>query len=100
MAAAAMDWIAPPDWVTPQAGMFVAQATDGPFTSRVLEGTWCLFRLSTGYAASGVLGVPRADSTKQLTATQGSSMSRNEMVADNDHGNRHAGIEFLAELYT
>ena len=97
---AAIDWIAPPDWVTPRAGMFVAQATEDPLTSRVLEGTWCLFRLSTGYAARGVSDVPRDDRTKQLTATQGSSMSRNEMVADNDRDNRHAGIEFLAELYT
>jgi DUF2075 family protein len=98
IAVAAIDWIAPPDWVTPQTGMFVAQATDGPLTPRVSEGTWCLFRLSAGYAESGVSGIPRADSTKQLTATQGSSMSRSEMVADNDRGNRRAGIEFLAEL--
>ena len=97
---AAFDWIAPPDWITPQAGMFVARATEGLFTPGVPNGTWCLFRLSAGYAASGVSGVPRADSTKQLTANQGSSMSRNEMVADNEHHHRYAGIEFLTELYT
>ncbi len=99
IAAAAIDWIAPPDWITPRAGMFVAQATDGPLTSRVSEGTWCLFRLSAGYAASTTSDVPRNDSTKQMAATRGSSMSRNEMVADNAHDNRRAAIEFLAELH-
>jgi DUF2075 family protein len=99
IAAAAIDWISPPDWVTPRAGMFVAQATDGPLTPRVPEGTWCLFRLCAGYAASGVSDVPRDDRTKQMAATQGSSMSRNEIVADNDRDHRHAGIEFLAELH-
>jgi DUF2075 family protein len=100
IAVAAIDWIAPPDWVTPQAGMFVARATDGPLTPRVSEGTWCLFRLSTGYAASGVSDVPRSDRIKQMAATQGSSMRRNEMVADNERDNRQGEIEFLAEFYT
>jgi DUF2075 family protein len=99
IAAAAIDWIAPPDWVTPRAGMFVAQATDGPLTPRVPEGTWCLFRLSAGYAVSSVSDVPRAERTKQMAATQDLSVSRNEMVADNDRDSRHAGIEFLAELH-
>jgi len=99
MAAAAMDWIAPPDWVTPQAGMFVAQATDGPLTPRVSVGTWCLFRLSAQYASKEASNGARADNAKQTESVISPSLLRGEMVAENAREDRRGTIEFLAELH-
>jgi DUF2075 family protein/SOS-response transcriptional repressor LexA len=40
----ASDWVAPPDWVRPQAGMFVAQVVGESMNRRIPNGAWCLFR--------------------------------------------------------
>jgi DUF2075 family protein len=96
--AAAFDWIAPPDWITPQAGMFVARAARDLFTPGVSDGTWCLFRLSAGYAVSGVADVAYDEGTKQMAGSQGSSMGRSEMLADKVSDDRNSAVEFLTVI--
>jgi len=41
---AAKDWIAPPDWLRPKKGMFVAQVVGESMNRRIANGSWCLFR--------------------------------------------------------
>jgi DUF2075 family protein len=98
--AIAIDWIAPPDWITPQADMFVAQATDGRFTLGVSDGTWCLFRLVAEYSPRGIPIDSNEDGNgKAPSADLRKDMIRQEaMVADTGRSSRNATIEFLAEL--
>ena len=41
---AAGDWVALPDWVRPQPGLFVAQVVGESMNRRIPNGSWCLFR--------------------------------------------------------
>ena len=38
------DWVALPDWVRPQPGLFVAQVVGESMNRRIPNGSWCLFR--------------------------------------------------------
>lgn len=40
----ATDWVALPDWVRPQPGLFVAQVLGESMNRRIPNGAWCLFR--------------------------------------------------------
>lgn len=40
----ATDWVALPDWVRPQPGLFVAQVVGESMNRRIPNGAWCLFR--------------------------------------------------------
>lgn len=40
------EWVAPPDWLRPQRGMFVAQVVGESMNRRIPNGAWCLFRLA------------------------------------------------------
>lgn len=40
------EWVALPDWVRPQPGLFVAQVIGESMNRRIPNGSWCLFRLS------------------------------------------------------
>jgi uncharacterized protein len=40
----AKQWLEPPDWVTPQPGLFVAQVLGESMSRRIPNGSWCLFR--------------------------------------------------------
>jgi DUF2075 family protein len=39
-------WVALPDWVRPQPGLFVAQVIGESMNRRIPNGSWCLFRLN------------------------------------------------------
>ncbi|WP_175192165.1 DNA/RNA helicase domain-containing protein [Achromobacter deleyi] len=41
---AATQWLEPPDWITPQPGLFVAQVVGESMSRRIPNGSWCLFR--------------------------------------------------------
>lgn len=41
---AAERWVAPPDWLRPQKGMFVGQVVGDSMNRRIPNGAWCLFR--------------------------------------------------------
>lgn len=40
----ATDWVALPDWILPQPGLFVAQVIGESMNRRIPNGAWCLFR--------------------------------------------------------
>jgi len=40
----ANDWVALPEWVRPQPGLFVAQVVGESMNRRIPNGSWCLFR--------------------------------------------------------
>jgi SOS-response transcriptional repressor LexA len=40
----ASDWVALPEWVKPQPGLFVAQVVGESMNKRIPSGAWCLFR--------------------------------------------------------
>ena len=40
----ANDWVALPDWIRPQPGLFVAQVIGESMNRRIPNGAWCLFR--------------------------------------------------------
>lgn len=40
----ASDWVALPDWIRPQPGLFVAQVIGESMNRRIPNGAWCLFR--------------------------------------------------------
>lgn len=49
----ATDWVAPPDWIRPQRGMFVAQVVGESMNRRIPNGAWCLFRASPAGTREG-----------------------------------------------
>ena len=50
---AAFDWVAPPEWVKPQPGMFVAQIVGESMNRRIPSGSWCLFRANPAGSREG-----------------------------------------------
>lgn len=40
----ATDWVALPDWIRPQPGLFIAQVIGESMNRRIPNGAWCLFR--------------------------------------------------------
>lgn len=49
----AADWVALPDWVRPQPGLFVAQVVGESMNRRIANGAWCLFRANPGGSRQG-----------------------------------------------
>jgi len=47
------DWVALPDWVRPQAGLFVAQVVGESMNRRIPNGSWCLFRANPAGTREG-----------------------------------------------
>ena len=49
----AIEWVALPDWVRPQPGLFVAQVVGESMNRRIPNGAWCLFRANPGGTRQG-----------------------------------------------
>lgn len=49
----AEDWVALPDWVRPQPGLFVAQVAGESMNRRIPNGSWCLFRANPAGTREG-----------------------------------------------
>ena len=47
------DWVALPDWVRPQPGLFVAQVVGESMNRRIPNGSWCLFRANPAGSRKG-----------------------------------------------
>ncbi|MDE2274842.1 MAG: DUF2075 domain-containing protein [Burkholderiales bacterium] len=47
------DWVALPDWVRPQPGLFVAQVVGESMNRRIPNGAWCLFRANPAGSRQG-----------------------------------------------
>jgi DUF2075 family protein len=50
---AAAEWVACPEWIRPQKGMFVAQVLGESMNRRIPNGAWCLFRAAPGGTRNG-----------------------------------------------
>lgn len=88
------DWVAPPDWVRPQPGMFVAQVVGESMNRRIPSGAWCLFRAAPAGTREGKVVVVQhrdiadPDTGGRFTVKAYSS----EKVAIDDGGWRHLRI--------
>lgn len=49
----AQHWVALPDWVRPQPGLFVAQVVGDSMNRRIPNGAWCLFRANPSGTREG-----------------------------------------------
>lgn len=49
----ATEWVALPDWVRPQPGLFVAQVLGESMNRRIPNGSWCLFRANPAGTRNG-----------------------------------------------
>lgn len=47
------DWVALPDWVRPQPGLFVAKVVGESMNRRIPNGSWCLFRANPAGTRQG-----------------------------------------------
>lgn len=90
----AQDWVAPPDWVQPQPGMFVAQVVGESMNRRIPSGAWCLFRAAPAGTREGKVivaqhrGIADAETGGRFTVKVYSS----EKTPSDDGGWRHRRI--------
>jgi uncharacterized protein len=64
----ATQWVALPDWIRPQANLFVAQVVGESMNRRIPNGSWCLFRAApTGTREGKVVVVQHRDITDPET---------------------------------
>lgn len=62
----ATDWVALPDWVRPQPGLFVAQVVGESMNRRIPNGAWCLFRANPAGTREGKVVVVQHRSIDDL----------------------------------
>lgn len=90
----ARDWVALPDWVRPQPGLFVAQVVGESMNRRIPNGAWCLFRANPGGTRQGkVVVVQHRDIADPETGGQYTiKRYASEKRADGDGAWRHQRI--------
>lgn len=90
----ATDWVAPPDWIQPQPGMFVAQVVGESMNRRIPNGSWCLFRAAPAGTREGkVVVVQHRDISDPDTGGRFTiKVYRSEKVLDTDGVWRHQRI--------
>lgn len=87
-------WVALPDWVRPQLGLFVAQVVGESMNRRIPNGSWCLFRANPGGSRQGmvVLVQHRDIADPDLGGRYTIKRYSSEKVPDEDGGWRHERI--------
>ena len=95
----AQDWVALPDWVSPQPGLFVAQVIGESMNRRIPNGSWCLFRAHPQGTRNGkiVVAQHRSISDPETGGSYTVKRYRSEKMVDEDGGWRHTKIELLPE---
>jgi DUF2075 family protein len=90
----AIDWVAPPDWIRPQPGMFVAQVIGESMNRRIPNGAWCLFRANPGGTRQGkvVVAQHRSIDDPELGGRYTVKVYSSEKVVDDDGGWRHLRV--------
>jgi len=90
----AIDWVAPPDWIRPQPGMFVAQVIGESMNRRIPNGAWCLFRANPGGTRQGkvVVAQHRSIDDPELGGRYTVKVYSSEKVGDDDGGWRHLRV--------
>ncbi len=90
----ANDWVALPDWVRPQPGLFVAQVVGDSMNRRIPNGAWCLFRANpTGTRQGKVVVVQhRSIADPEAGGRYTVKVYASEKMPDGDGGWRHEHI--------
>jgi uncharacterized protein len=90
----ASEWVALPDWVRPQPGLFVAQVQGESMNRRIPNGAWCLFRANPAGTREGkVVVVQHRDIADEDTGGRFTiKMYSSEKVAADDGVWRHRRI--------
>ena len=88
------DWVALPDWVRPQPGLFVAQVVGESMNRRIPNGSWCLFRANpTGTREGKVVVVQhRSIADPETGGRYTVKIYASEKVPDEDGGWKHERI--------
>jgi hypothetical protein len=91
---AAEEWVAPPDWIRPQQGMFVARVIGESMNRRIPNGAWCLFRAAPEGTREGkVVVVQHRDIADPETGGRFTvKVFSSEKVANDEGGWRHRRI--------
>jgi DUF2075 family protein len=90
----ASEWVALPDWVKHQPGLFVAQVVGESMNRRIPNGAWCLFRANpTGTRQGKVVVVQhRSIDDPETGGRYTIKVYSSEKVADEEGGWRHERI--------
>ncbi|MCA0177458.1 MAG: DUF2075 domain-containing protein [Proteobacteria bacterium] len=88
------EWVALPDWVRPQPGLFVAQVVGESMNRRIPNGAWCLFRANpTGTRQGKVVVVQHRSIADPETGGQYTvKLYTSEKVPAEEGGWRHERI--------
>ena len=95
----ATEWVALPEWVKPQPGLFVAQVVGESMNKRIPNGAWCLFRANPQGTRNGKIVVVqhRSISDPETGGSYTVKRYRSEKVVDADGTWRHERIELVPE---
>ena len=90
----ANDWVALPDWVRPQPGLFVAQVVGESMNRRIPNGAWCLFRANPAGTREGKVVVVqhRSIADAETGGRYTIKVYSSEKVPSADGGWRHRRI--------
>jgi DUF2075 family protein len=88
------DWVAIPDWVRPQPGLFVAQVVGESMNRRIPNGAWCLFRTNPAGSRQGKVVVVQHRSIEdpETGGRYTVKIYASEKVPSEDGGWRHERI--------
>lgn len=88
------DWVALPDWVRPQPGLFVAQVIGESMNRRIPNGSWCLFRANPAGTRQGKVVVVqhRSIADPETGGRYTIKVYSSEKAATEDGGWRHQRI--------
>lgn len=90
----ASDWIALPEWIRPQPGLFVAQVVGESMNHRIPNGAWCLFRANPAGTRQGKVVVVqhRSIADPETGGRYTVKLYASEKLAADDGGWRHERI--------
>ncbi|MCA0239332.1 MAG: DUF2075 domain-containing protein [Proteobacteria bacterium] len=93
------DWVALPDWVRPQPGLFIAQVVGESMNRRIPNGAWCLFRLHPTGTREGkvVVAEHRSIEDPDLGGCYTVKLYSSEKVASDEGGWRHRRIALIPD---
>jgi DUF2075 family protein len=88
------EWVASPDWIRVQPGLFVAQVVGESMNRRIPNGSWCLFRANPQGTRNGKVVVVqhRGIEDPETGGSYTVKLYRSEKVPAEDGGWRHSRV--------
>ena len=88
------EWVELPDWIRPQAGLFIAQVVGESMNRRIPNGAWCLFRANPGGTREGKVVVVqhRSIADPETGGRYTVKVYSSEKAGDEDGGWRHTRV--------